>query len=117
MPSSTLRRGSLNTRLLGVLLVGLIGTPVVWLTALQTGYVLAYQSCDDRARSWVVVPTVGAIVIAAIIAVVSLRGQRQADGERIPLPFVGRLALGMAGLMVIVLIASAIAPVILHPCD
>ena len=42
---------------------------------------------------------------------------RPADGERIPLPFVGRLAVGMAALVVSVLIASAIAPAVLRPCD
>ena len=117
MPSSTLRRGSLNTRLLGVLLVGVIGTPIIWLTALQTGYVLAYQSCDDRSRAWVLAPTLAAVAAALIVTGIVMRGHRQASGARIPLPFVGRLALGMAALMVIVLTASAVAPAILHPCD
>ena len=117
MPSSTLHRGSLNTRLLRVLLVGVIGAPLVWLTTLQAGYVLAYQSCDDRSRSWVLAPTLAAIVAAMTVAAIAWRGQRQASGERKPLPFVGRLALGMATLMVIVLVASAIAPALLHPCD
>jgi hypothetical protein len=117
MPSSTLRRGSLNTRLLGALLVGVIGAPLIWLTALQTGYVLAYQACDDRSRSWLLVPTIAAIAIATVVAAISIYGHRQASGERIPLPFIGRLAVGMASLMVIVLIASAIAPALLQPCD
>jgi hypothetical protein len=117
MPSSTSHHGSLNTRLLGWLLVGVIGAPALWLTALQTGYVLAYQACDDRSNSWVLVPTISAIAIAAVIALVSRRSQRRAREERMPLPFVGWLALGMASLTVIVLVASAIAPIILHPCD
>jgi hypothetical protein len=117
MPSSTLHRGSLNTRLLGVLLAGVLGTPVLWLMTLQSGYVLAYQACDDRSRSWVLVPTVAAIAIAALAGAIAWRGHRQADAERMPMPFVGRLAIGMTALMVIVLIASAVAPAILHPCD
>jgi hypothetical protein len=117
MPSSTLRRGSLNTRLLGVLLSGVIGTPLIWLTTAQTGYVLAYQACDDRSRSWVLVPTLAAVAITAIAGAIVMRGHRQATGERIPLPFVARLAIGMAALMVIVLVASAVAPAILNPCD
>ena len=117
MASSTSHHGSLNTRLLGLLLIGVIGAPLIWLSALQTGYVLAYQACDDRSNSWVLVPTGIAIVIAGMIAAVVLGGHRRANGERVPLPFVGRLAIGMAGLMVIVLMASAIAPVLLHPCD
>ena len=117
MASSTSHRGSLNTRLLGVLLVGVVGAPLLWLMALQTGYVLAYQACDDRSNSWVMVPTIGSLLIAVAIAAVSVRGRRRAEGEQIPLPFVGWLAIGMAGLMVLVLLASAIAPAILHPCD
>jgi hypothetical protein len=117
MASSTSHHGSLNTRLLAVLLVGVIGAPLLWLMALQTGYVLAYQACDDRSNSWVMAPTIGSILIAVGIALLSVRGHRQANGERIPLPFVGWIAIGMAVLMVLVLLASAIAPAILHPCD
>lgn len=117
MASSTSRHGSLNTRLLGWLLLGVIGTPLVWLTTLQAGYVLAYQACDDRSNSWVLVPTLAAAATTALIAIISIRSHRRASEERIPFPFVGWLALGMASLMVIVLAASAIAPMILHPCD
>ena len=117
MASSTSHHGSLNTRLLAWLLLGVLGAPIVWLTTLQAGYVLAYQACDDRSNSWVLVPTISAIVITAIVAIISIRSHRRANEERIPLPFVGGLALGMAFLMVIVLAASAIPPLILHPCD
>ena len=117
MPSSTSHHGSLNTRLLGWLLLGVIGAPAVWLTTLQAGYVLAYQACDDRSNSWVLVPTAGAIALAVIIALISARSHRRASRDRIPLPFIGWLAIGMASLMVLVLLASAIAPLILHPCD
>jgi hypothetical protein len=85
--------------------------------ALQTGYVLAYQACDDRSNSWVIVPTVAAIGLATVIAAVTIVAHRRAERERIPLPFVGWLATGMAWLMVLVLAASAIAPILLHPCD
>jgi hypothetical protein len=117
MPSSTSHHASLNTRLLGWLLVGVLGAPMLWLMTLQTGYVLAYQACDDRSNSWVLVPTIAAIAIAAIIALITVRAHRRASRDRIPLPFVGWLAIGMASLTVIVLVASAIAPLILHPCD
>ena len=117
MRSSTSDRASLNTRLLGWLLVGVLGAPILWLITEQTGYVLAYQACDDRSNSWVLVPTGAAILIVAGIALISARSHRRANEERIPMPFVGWLALGMASLMVVVLLASAIAPLILHPCD
>jgi hypothetical protein len=117
MASSTSHRGSLNTRLLGVLLLGLIGAPLIWLTMLQTGYVLAYQACDDRSSSWVIWPTAVAVGIGMGIAVMTLTAKRRAQHERIPMPFIGWIAIGMAMLMVIVLSASAIAPLVLYPCD
>jgi hypothetical protein len=117
MPSSTSHHGSLNTRLLGVLLIGLLGAPLVWLTMLQTGYVLAYQACDDRSNSWVLVPALSALALAITLAAISARATLRANRERIPLPFVGHLAIGMSALMVIVLAASAIAPILLRPCD
>jgi hypothetical protein len=90
---------------------------MLWLIAEQVGYVLAYQACDDRSNSWVLVPTIAFVAIAALIALISARSHRRANEERIPLPFVGWIALGMASLMVLTLAASTIAPIILHPCD
>ena len=117
MRSSTSDHGSLNTRLFGVLLIGLLGAPLVWLTTLQAGYVLAYQACDDRSNSWVLVPALTALALAITLAALSARATLKANRERMPLPFVGRLAIGMSALMVIVLAASAIAPILLRPCD
>jgi hypothetical protein len=107
----------LNTRLFGTLMLGVVGTPLVWLIALQTGYVLAYQACDSNSRTWVIVPAAAAIALAAVIGVVTVAANRRAERERVPLPFVGWLAIGIAWLMVLVLAASIIAPIILHPCD
>jgi hypothetical protein len=98
-------------------MLGVAGAPLLWLMTLQTGYVLAYQACDDRSNSWVIVPTAAAIGLTMIIGIVAFVAHRRAGRERIPLPFVGWLAVGMAALMVLVLSASAIAPIILHPCD
>jgi LytS/YehU family sensor histidine kinase len=117
MPSSTSHHGSLNTRLLGVLLIGVLGTPLIWLTTLEIGYVLAYQTCDDHAKSWVLTPTIASIVLVAVIAAISAVAHRRAARERTPMPLVGWLAVGMSALMVLVLIASAVAPAILQPCD
>jgi Ni/Fe-hydrogenase subunit HybB-like protein len=102
---------------MGLLFAGIAGAPLLWLTALQTGYVLAYQACDDRSRSWVAVPTLIALALAIGIAVVSVVSSRRASRERLPMPFLGWLAIGMSALIVIVLVASTVAPLILHPCD
>lgn len=117
MPSSTSRRGSFDRGLLALLFAGIAGAPILWLATLQTGYVLAYQACNDRSTSWVVIPTFGAIALVIGLALLSVRAHRRARGDRLPLPLLGWLAVGMAMLMTIVLAASAIAPLVLQPCD
>lgn len=96
---------------------GLIGAPLVWLIALQTGYVLAYQACDDQSRSWVAVPTAIAIAAAAATLTVSLVARQRARNAHEPQPLLAKMGVGLAALMVIVLIASLAAPLMLQPCD
>jgi len=96
---------------------GIVGTPLIWLAALQTGYTLAYQACDDRSNSWVVVPIVTAL--AAVIAVTAVvnRGRARFARDRAPMPLLGWIGLGMAALMIVSMVATAIPLMILHPCD
>ena len=96
---------------------GLIGAPVIWLSALQTGYTFAYQACDTQSRYWVTVPTAIALAIAAATLLVSFLGQRRAKQSLEPQPFLTYLGVGMAAMMVLVLTASLIAPLLLRPCD
>jgi hypothetical protein len=117
MRSSTSRPGSLNTRRLVVALVTLVGAPLIWLTALQSGYVLAYQACASRYMGWVMAPTLVAIALSLCVLAAGGLGLRGIRHERQPLAFLARLGFGMAGLMVVVLVTSAIAPAILQPCD
>src|SRR4051812_24201906 len=83
MPSSTSPHASFDRRLLIWLFVGIVGAPLLWLMTMQTGYVLAYQACDERSTSWVAVPTFIAVVIAAAITLTSLRSHRRASGHRL----------------------------------
>ena len=96
---------------------GLIGAPLIWLTALQTGYVLAYQACDSQSRYWVTVPTAIAVAAAAGTLLIAFAAQRRSRKSLEPQPLLAALGFGLAGLMVLVLIASLIAPLILNPCD
>jgi hypothetical protein len=100
-----------------MLFAGIIGTPLLWLTAEQTGYVLAYQACDARSTSWVIVPTLGLLAAIALITFVAIRGHRAARHGHLPLPILGWIALGMAAMMIVVMVASSIAPIMLQPCD
>jgi hypothetical protein len=117
MSSSTSRHGSFDPGLLTILFAGIVGAPLLWLTALQSGYVLAYQACDDRSTSWVIVPTFAFVVIVGVVAALSARGHRRAEGARTPMPFLGWVAVGTAGLMLVVMVATAITPLFMHPCD
>ena len=117
MPSSTSPRASFDRGLLVVLFAAITGAPLIWLTALQTGYVLAYQACDDRSRTWVVVPTMVALALVVGLAWLSMRSARRAAAERLPLPSLARVAIAMSVLMAVVLAASAIGPLMLHACD
>jgi hypothetical protein len=117
MHSSTSRHASFDHWLLAALYTGIIGTPLVWLMAIETGYVLAYQACDARSTSWVIAPTVAAIAIVVVLSLIALRAHRRASGGRLPLPLMGAVAIGISALMIIVMAASAIAPIALQPCD
>ena len=117
MDSSTSRHASFNKGLLALLFTGIAGAPILWLTALQTGYSLAYQACDERSTTWVGAPTFAITGVIAVIAIASWLGHRRAANDRLPIPFLGQLAVGLAVLMVVVMIASSLAPVMLKPCD
>ena len=96
---------------------GLVGAPMIWLTALQTGYVLAYQACDSQSRYWVTVPTAIALAATAGTLLITFVGKRRAAGSLAPQPLLAYLGFGLAAMMVIVLVASLIAPLMLRPCD
>ena len=98
-------------------LTGLVGAPLIWLTALQTGYVLAYQACDSNSRYWVTVPTAIALAAAGATVLTSLLASRRAKKLLEPQPLLATVGLGLAAMMVIVLTASLIAPLLLRPCD
>ena len=117
MESSTSRPGSFERKLRLMAFAGLIGAPVIWLSALQTGYTFAYQACDTQSRYWVTVPAAIALAAAAVTLVVAFAGERRARQSLQPQPFLSYLGVGMAAMMVIVLTASLIAPLLLRPCD
>lgn len=117
MSSSTSHRGSFDRGLLIVLFAGIAGAPLVWLASLQTGYVLAYQACDARSRAWVSIPTFGFLAVLLLLSLWVARGHRRARGDRLPLPLLGWIGVGMSVLMTIVVAASSIATVVLQPCD
>jgi hypothetical protein len=96
---------------------GVIGAPLIWLAALQTGYVLAYQACDARSRAWVAAPTIGAVAILLVMLGITQIAERRSRHTREPQPLLSWLGVGVAAMMVVIMIASSIAPLVLRPCD
>jgi hypothetical protein len=117
MPSSTSHRGSSDRRLRVLALAGLIGAPLAWLTALQAGYSLAYQACDTDTRHWVTVPAVAGLVVVTVTLMAASRAWRRSSEADEPRLLLARIGAGTAALMVIVMIASVVAPFVLRPCD
>jgi cytochrome bd-type quinol oxidase subunit 2 len=118
MDSSTWPRGSSRqARIAGVLVALAVGPPIVWLMMVEVGYVAAYGACADRTNGWVHKPNVVFIVLSIGCAGVAWWLHRKLRSNPAPVGFLAGLALLMAGLTAIVVIASAIPALILHPCD
>jgi hypothetical protein len=65
----------------------------------------------------VTVPTATALVAALGTLLIAAAATRRSRRAREPQPLLALVGVGLAGLMVIVLAASLIAPLILRPCD
>jgi hypothetical protein len=116
MASSTLPPASSDRWRLIALWVAVIGGPLVALMLLQTNYVLAYPSCGERSDTMLMGVGGGAIVLAAALTIAAWRGRRRADDPPAR-AFLGTLGVLMSLGFLIVVMAMAVPPLILHPCD
>lgn len=96
--------------------IGIVGAPLVWLTALQTGYVLAYQACDSQSRWWVAAPTVAFLAITVLALAAAYTGQRRARHASRSQVLLANVGVGVAAFMVLV-VAASLTPLLLRPCD
>jgi hypothetical protein len=117
MPSSTSPRAPSDRRLIAVLFAVIVGAPLLWLTLLEANYVLAYQACADGTNAWLHGPDFAALALGAGAVAAAVRAHAWSRDRPLPRGFLGAVAAGLSALILIVLIASAIAPFILHPCD
>ena len=128
MPSSTLPRGSFDGgwRLLG-LWAGLLTGPLAWAALLQINYVLGYVACEQR-ESWMLhLATAVALLVVAAAAVAAWRAAPAmgADDHESADPHVGSLlrarfmamgGLALCAFFAIVILATHVPVVLLHPC-
>jgi putative flippase GtrA len=129
MPSSTLPRASFeHRRRLLALWSGIMAGPLVWAVLLQTNYVLSYVACE-QGHTWMLHLATGiALVLIAAAAAVAWRAAAPLDalGERADARFdpdrIGLLrfmavgGLGLCAWFAIVILATELPALVLHPC-
>ena len=117
MPSSTSRLAFSDWRLIALLTGIAIASPVAVLVLQQIDYILSYQACAERSNMWVVTPTlVGGIAVGGLVAAAWL-GHRRSSGDGPPRTFLSVVALLMAVLSLLIVLAFALGPLVLDPCD
>ncbi len=128
MPSSTLPHGSSEPpqRLLA-LWTGILAGPLVWATLLQTNYVLSYVACEQR-QSWMLHAATGtALLLIAAAAFTAWRAapplheEAHAASDPAEASLLRRRFMALAGLafcawFAIVILATEIPALLLHPC-
>jgi hypothetical protein len=128
MPSSTLRHGSFSwgTRL-AALWAGMLAGPLTWAALLETNYVLSYVACEQRG-AWmlhlatgIALAVIGAGAYIAWMAAPPLGARNvpstvPADAAVARARFMAITALGLCAWFALVVIATEIPALVLHPC-
>ena len=117
MHLSTSPPASSNHRLVALIVGVMVGAPLLVLVLLQANYVLAYQACADRSNTWLNVPSVVALLAGVLAVGLGWAGCLGAAGAPRPLYFLSKIALLLAVLSLILLVALALPPLMLRPCD
>lgn len=127
MSSSTLPHGSSEPGRLLALWTGILAGPLAWAALLQTNYVLSYVACEQR-QSWMLhVATGVALLLVAAAAWAAWRAapalgddeheSASAEGtRRLRARFMALGGLALCAWFAIVILATAIPALVLHPC-
>ena len=91
-----------------------IGAPLLWLTMLETAYLLSHWACGTGMKWPLHIVTLGtAVLLAGVLWMMPRRNTAGAD----PLvSFLSALALWMTVGFILVAVASTIQPSIIQPC-
>lgn len=122
MPSSTLRHGSFSWGpRLAALWAGLAAGPLVWAALLETNYVLSYVACEQR-QAWMLhLGTTVALALVALGALAAWRARPSFDGPASSTAegrarFMATAALALCAAFALVIVATELPVLILHPC-
>jgi hypothetical protein len=123
MPSSTLRHGSFDWGWrLAALWGGVAAGPLAWAIQLEANYALSYVACEQR-HTWMLhLVTIAALLIVAAGAFaawsarppLTVAGPSSAGEDRSRFMAVGGLA--MCAWFTLVILATEIPAVVVHPC-
>jgi len=91
----------------------IVGAPILWLTMLEVGYLVSHWSCGTGATWPLHVVTGGT---AMILAGVLWMMPRRSDSDDSAHSFLWSMALWMTIGFIVVVVASAIEPLIIQPC-
>jgi hypothetical protein len=89
-----------------------IGAPLLWLTMLEAAYLLSYWSCGTGMKWPLHVVIFGTAFLLAGVLWVRPRTRHTETASS----FLAAMALWMTVGFILVVIASAIQPAIIHPC-
>lgn len=125
MPSSTSRRATSSPRALGVLWLGVLGPPLIYLFDLQASYTLANRACDSGSHALYAVTTiVAAALVFAIGALCWMRLQAlpadaNAEGGREPdrNRFLAIAGVAFSAGFFLVIVSNLVPKFILGVCD
>lgn len=95
----------------------IVAAPVVWLMLLQTNYILSYAACADRTNAWLHKPNAVAMLAGGVLIAASWFMWARSRGEGPPRGFLALVGLGLSVLFFLILLASAVPPLIHQPCD
>ena len=127
MRSSTLRRAYHDPRRVAVLVLGVLAGPVVWLTLLETNYVLTYVACEQRHEWMLQLATIIAVALVAAAGAGAWRARTTGTTETETLDqdatselrarFLAYGGALLSAWFILVILATEIPIVILHPCQ
>jgi hypothetical protein len=91
-----------------------VGAPLLWLLMLETGYVLSHWSCGSGVK-WPLHAVTGgtAVLLSGVLWMMPRRSGPDGDSAH---SFLATLALWMTIGFIVVVVASAIQPLIIQPC-
>jgi hypothetical protein len=92
---------------------GLFAAPLGWLFDLEAAYALAPFVCRGAARAWLFAPWVVAVAMAASGLWLARAERPDARHHR----FLAQVGTWLSALFLLLLVASLVPRVVLHPCD